>query len=75
MIGKSEPIKMGFHFIRNSKRDFDFNNANQIIMDLLVAHDVIEDDCMRIIVPFPLEINGTFYSVDKENPGVYIKIL
>ena len=75
MIGKTEPIKMGFHFVRNSKRDFDFNNANQLIADLLVAHDVIEDDCMRVFLPFPLEVDGRYYTVDKENPGVYIKIL
>lgn len=75
LIGNTGPVKMGFHFVRNSKRDFDFNNATQILADLLVAHDVIEDDCMRVFLPFPLEIDGNYYSVDKENPGVYIKIL
>lgn len=72
---KEPPYKLGFHFVRKDKRDFDFNNATQIIQDLLVAHDMIEDDCCRILLPFPLEMNNRFYTVDKENPGVYLKIL
>lgn len=69
------PIKLGFHFIRNSKRSFDFNNANQILLDLLTAHNFIEDDSMEYLLPFPLEIDGKYYKVDKENCGVWIKIL
>lgn len=72
---KETPFKVGFHFVRDSKRDFDFNNATQIIQDLLVAHDMIEDDCSRLFLPFPIEINDRYYSIDKENPGVYLVIL
>lgn len=72
---KEYPLLIGMHFVRNSKRDFDFNNATQIINDLLVAHNMIEDDCCRIMFPLPLMLNGRWYTVDKENPGVYIKIL
>lgn len=73
--GKKEPFKIGFHFVRDSKRSFDFNNANQIIADLLVAHNIIEDDNMNFFLPIPLEIEGRAYTIDRENPGVYIKIL
>lgn len=73
--GKETPYKIGFHFVRKDRRDFDFNNATQIIQDLLVAHDFIEDDCCRVMLPFPMEIDGNYYTVDKENPGVYLKIL
>lgn len=72
--GKNPPFKVGLHFVRNSKRRFDFNNANQIIADLIVAHNIIEDDDMDNYLPYPLEINGKHYTVDKESPGVYIKI-
>lgn len=69
------PIKVGLHFVRNNKAQFDFHNISQIIFDLLVAHGVIEDDNMSCVLPFPMEIDGKWYSIDKENPGVYISIL
>lgn len=69
------PFLLGFHFVRDSKRDFDFNNATQIIQDLLVAHDFIEDDCCRVMIPVPYMRNGSFYTINKENPGVYITII
>jgi hypothetical protein len=72
--GKDPPFRVGLHFVRNSKRKFDFNNANQIIADLLVAHNIIEDDNMDYYLPYPLEMDGKYYTVDKESPGVYIKI-
>lgn len=72
---KDKPYLVAFHFVRDSKRDFDFNNATQIVQDLLVAHDMLEDDCMRIMIPVPLMVNGLWYSINKENPGVYIKII
>lgn len=68
------PYKVSMHFVRNSKRSFDFNNANQIIADLLVAHNIIEDDNMDFYLPYPLELEGSAYSVNKENPGVYIHL-
>lgn len=73
--GKNQPFLLGYHFVRDSKRDFDFNNATQIIQDLLVAHDFFEDDCMRVMIPVPMMINGSWYSVDKLSAGVYIKLL
>lgn len=72
---KPLPIKVGFYFIRDSKRKFDFNNANQLIADLLVAHGALEDDNMDFFLPFPMELEGKYYHVDKEKSGVYLKIL
>lgn len=71
---KPYPLRIGFHFVRNSKRQFDFHNAVQIIADLLVAHDFIEDDNMDCFIPIPMKIEGRYYSYDKDNPGVYLKI-
>jgi hypothetical protein len=40
----------------------------------MVAHDFIEDDDMSHFLPVPLKINGQWYSIDPDKPGVYIKI-
>lgn len=73
--GASYPIVIGMHFVRDSNRAFDFNNANSVIMDLFTAFDIIEDDNMRICYPQVLWIDDKHYSVDKDGAGVYIKIL
>ncbi len=72
---KDYPLKMGFHFIRDSKRRWDFGNACQVLQDLLVAFDVIPDDDVNYILPFPLEINGKYWDYDKNNAGAILKIL
>ena len=72
--GKEPPIEIGFHFVRKTKHKFDFNNANQIIADLLVAHGIIEDDNMDYFIPYAFKMNEQYYTIDKENPGVYIKL-
>ena len=71
----SYPIVIGMHFVRDSNRAFDFNNANALIMDLLTAFDIIEDDNMNICYPQVLLIDGKHFSVNKDRPGVFIKIL
>jgi len=73
--GKQLPLEIGFHFIRDSKRKFDFHNIVQVVLDLMTAHDLIIDDNMDCVIPFALKIDSKFYSVNKENPGVWIKII
>lgn len=68
------PIELYFHFVRDSNRAFDFNNANQIVLDLLTAHDIIPDDNMQYIIPIPWKIKGKWYTINKDNPGVKIKV-
>ena len=72
--GKQLPLEIGFHFVRSSKRKFDFHNIVQISLDLLTAHDFIIDDNMDCVIPFALKIDNKFYSVDKEKSGVWIQI-
>lgn len=67
-----KPVKLGFLFIRDSKRKADFHNLVQLPLDLMTAHGFIEDDDMDNILPYPID-NG--YIVDKENTGVIIRIL
>lgn len=73
--GKALPLEIGFHFVRDSKRKFDFHNIVQVILDLLTASDIIIDDNMNCAIPFALKIDNKFYSVDKFNPGVWITII
>jgi Holliday junction resolvase RusA-like endonuclease len=73
--GKQLPLEIGFHFIRDSKRKFDFHNIVQVVLDLMTAHNLIIDDNMDCVIPFALKIEEDFYSIDKECPGVWIKIL
>jgi len=82
---KDFPVLISFHFVRNSKRLFDFGNATEVLFDLLTAHDIIPDDNVKYIFPSVMSREGIlptsdnfrqheWYSVDKENPGVYILI-
>jgi len=71
--GASSPCMIGFNFVRDSNRKFDFINAAQIICDLLTAHGFIKDDDMKHLIPMPLSINGSWYSVCRDNPGVWMK--
>lgn len=68
--GKEKPYKVGFYFIRDSKRKFDYINVAQLPLDLMQDYDWIEDDNMENVIPIFLG-----YEVDKENPGVRIEIL
>lgn len=63
------PYSIGFHFIRGARHKFDFTNACAIICDLLVAHRVIKDDNMDILIPSPFVYLNLWYSYDKKKPG------
>ena len=63
------PLNIGFYFIRNSKRKFDYVNAAQLPLDLMVKHGWIPDDDSNHIVPYFLG-----FKIDKEKPGVQIKV-
>jgi len=64
------PYYVGLYFIRDSARDFDLNNASQVVQDMAVDAGWMEDDCARVFVPVFLG-----YHVDKANAGVYIRVL
>ena len=69
---RAMPVIVGFHFVRGSKRKFDFHNMCQVVADLLVAHDVIPDDDMTHFIPEAVKVGGKWYSVCKGKPGVYL---
>ena len=64
------PLHIDFYFIRNSRRKFDYINPAQTVQDLMVKWGWIEDDNCDIIIP---HFSG--HHVDKDNPGVLIKVL
>lgn len=72
---KEGPIKIGIHFVRQTKSRFDFHNICQVVLDLMVAFDIIEDDNMDCVLPFPMEIDGKWYSVNKNKPGAWIAVI
>ena len=85
MVGKDFPIIIGYHQVRNSKRLFDFSNSVELPQDLMTSHDFIEDDNVKFVFPVPMTVDGDLidqndprkkplYSVDKDNPGVWIKV-
>ena len=86
LLNKGFPVLICFHFVRDSKRLFDFGNATEIIFDLLTAHDIIPDDNVSFIFPSIMTVDGIlpneenireleWYSINKECPGVLIKII
>lgn len=62
-----KPYKIGLYFVRDSKRRFDYNNASQIVTDLMKKYEWIEDDNAYELLPVFLG-----FSINKQKPGVYI---
>lgn len=68
--GLEPPYKIGFYFVRDTRRKFDYINALQLPQDLMVEFGWLEDDNNTILIPVVLGSH-----VDKNNAGVYIKVL
>lgn len=67
---KKPPYYIGFYFIRNSKRKFDYNNLTQLPQDLMVKYKWLDDDNADYIVPV-----GIGYEVNKAKAGLIITVL
>lgn len=68
--GKTKPYKIGFYFIRDSKRKADYVNLAQLPLDLMQEYGWLENDDMDTVVPI---FQG--YEVDKVKAGVRIEVL
>lgn len=68
--GKPFPIRVEFQLIRKDKRRFDYVNLCQLPLDIMVWEGWLPDDNADYIIPIFKE-----YIVDKENPGIKIKVL
>jgi len=74
-VKPDKQIVLGMHFVRGTRHKWDFVNIAQCPLDLMTAHDFIEDDNMYFVVPMPYKKNKKWFSYSKESTGVYIKIL
>lgn len=72
---KPKPYVIGFHFVRDSLRKYDWVNPVQTMQDLMVKYGWIEDDNVTEMLPIPFKIDGNMTSLDRVNPGCYIKVL
>jgi len=66
----SPPHIIEFTFVRGTKHKFDYINPAQTVQDLMVKYGWIEDDNCTIMKP-----QFGDYSYDKDNPGVYIRLV
>ena len=65
-----KPYKISFKFIRGSRHKFDYVNAAQLPLDIMVDIGVLEDDNADIVLPVFEQ-----YEYNKDNPGIWIEIL
>lgn len=72
LANRKPPHVIGLFFIRDSRRKFDLSNAQHIILDLLTAHQVVSDDNADVLISMPVRVCGSWYDIDKENPGCRI---
>lgn len=68
--GHLKPLKVGFYFVRDSRRLFDFGNAMASCEDIMETREWIPSDDCNQMMSIPLG-----YHVDKETAGVYITVL
>jgi len=72
--GKEQPYLIEFHFVRDSRRRWDFHNISQVVCDLFTLYGYLEDDNTNIMFPVPLKMNDKYFTVDKDDPGVWISV-
>ena len=71
IIEKKEfPYIFGFYFIRDSNRAFDYDNAKQLILDMMRDNKYIPDDSADYVKTVDLG-----YHKDANEPGVYIIVI
>lgn len=62
--GKPYPLLVSFHFVRATRRRWDFANLVQGVADAMVTAGYLPDDDVEHFIPV---FGG--WSVDKQNPG------
>lgn len=73
--GKKKPYVIGYHFVRGTRHKYDWVNPVQTVQDLMVSYEWLEEDYVDIMFPKPFKIKGSYTGYDKDNPGVFIKVL
>lgn len=67
---KQKPYRIGISFVRSTRQRFDFIGPGETIQDFMVDFGWIDDDDARTMKPVFED-----FGVDKQAPGVYIRIL
>jgi len=68
--GKEPPYRIEFLFVRANRHLFDYANMVQGPQDLMVKNGWIKDDKAELMIPvFPQHV------IDKQNPGLIIRVL
>ena len=65
------PVVVEMFFFRKTKREFDLDNMQGGILDILVNAGVITDDSMLYVIP---KIYKHGWQIDKENPRTEVII-
>lgn len=68
--GRSAPYSIEFHFVYSHEFRWDYHNMVQYPLDLMVEYGWLEDDDKKSVKPLFRD-----YSIDKNKPGLYIKVL
>lgn len=68
--GINPPYHLAFYFIRNTKHEFDFDNAITTMLDLLVKMDYLKDDNANHVYTYPLG-----YKYNSEKAGVIMLLI
>ena len=74
-IKKGFPVYVEFTFIRKTNQIWDFNNMTQVVQDMMKEYGWIDEDNTRFLIPTVPERPKPPYYIDKENPGVIIRLL
>jgi hypothetical protein len=64
------PLLLGFYYIRDSERKFDYSNAAHILLDMMRDAGYFADDDCDTVMDYPLG-----YHVDKKRAGAYVVIM
>lgn len=72
--GKPYPLYIEFVFVMPNKTSWDWNNLTQLVQDCMVKAGWLPDDSVRYCLPNMPKRPKLPYMIDKNKPGVYIKI-
>jgi len=65
-----KPLMVEFEFLRDSNRHFDLINAAQIVQDMMVEHELLDDDDYTNVIPYFVPPK-----VLKNHPGVWVRVI
>ena len=68
--GRAKPHLIELHFVMDHQFRWDYHNMSQLTLDLMVKYGWLEDDDKDSV-----KVSFKDYSIDKDKPGLYIKLL